>query len=52
MGFFDRDVRGLFDKTFDLNNDGKIDLLEESLMFGLLSGEFDDTEDTDDDDDF
>lgn len=36
MGFFDRDVRNSFDRRFDLNRDGKLDMKERALQYEYL----------------
>ncbi len=33
MGFFDRDVRNGFDRMFDFNRDGKLDMSEQAMQF-------------------
>ena len=56
MGPFDRPVRNSFEKMFDFNGDGKLDICEEAMMYDYLeeeerfiSGEDDDDEDWEED---
>ncbi len=39
MGFFDQDVENSFDRMFDFNKDGKLDIDEQGMMFDFLDDE-------------
>ena len=39
MGFFDRDVRNGFDRMFDFNRDGKLDMSERAMQFDYIDRE-------------
>lgn len=54
MGPFDRPVRNSFERMFDFNGDGKLDLGEEAMMYDAMeeeekdiSGEYDNDGDGD-----
>lgn len=52
MGFFDRDVRNGFDRMFDFNRDGKLDMSEQAMQFDYIDREMssDSADDSDEDD--
>lgn len=52
MGFFDRDVRNGFDRMFDFNRDGKLDMSERAMQFDYIDREMssDSADDSDEDD--
>lgn len=58
MGFFDRDAHNSFDRMFDLNGDGKLDMKERALQYEYLEHvseeelEDDGSDELDFDDDF
>lgn len=50
MGFFNRDVRGSFDRMFDFDRDGSLDPIEQAMQFECLDRTCrDDSEDSADD---
>ena len=45
-------MKGPFDRLFDLNNDGEVDLFERAVEFNILTGGFGYNDDEDDPGDF
>lgn len=39
MGFWDRDVENSFDRMFDYNRDGHLDMFEQAMQFEFLEEE-------------
>lgn len=39
MGFWDRDVENSFDRMFDYNRDGHLDMFEQAMQFEFLEDE-------------
>lgn len=53
MGFWDRDVENSFDRMFDYNRDGHLDMFEQAMQFEFLEEEMRSTAgDVDDSDSF
>ena len=50
MGFFDREVRGSFDRLFDLNRDGALDPAEQAFQMDFITRDMEEQEDIDDED--
>lgn len=57
MGFWDRDVENSFDRMFDYNRDGHLDMFEQAMQFEFLeeemrntTGDVDDSDSFDEDD--
>ncbi len=48
MGFFDREVRGSFDRLFDLNHDGALDPAEQAFQMDFITRDMEEQDDTDD----
>lgn len=49
MGFFDRDVKGGYDRLFDYNRDGKLDAFEQAMQWDDLDRVLSDDTDFEDD---
>lgn len=39
MGFWDRDIENSFDRMFDYNRDGHLDMFEQAMQFEFLEDE-------------